>query len=125
LTPTPLPESVTLTAPKWELQDINNCGPAALTMYLRYYGWGGTQLDIANILKPQRHDRNVNIDELAYYVRNYAGCVNAEFRVGGDVQLLKTFWQWIAGDVEESFYCESAYGPNDDLWATHYNRYPV
>lgn len=122
LTPTPLPESVTLTAPKWELQDINNCGPAALTMYLRYYGWGGDQVDIANILKPQRHDRNVNIDELAYYVRNYAGWLNAEFRVAGDVQLLKTFLAaGLPVIVEETFYFESAYWPDDDLWAAHYN----
>ncbi|MBN1536708.1 MAG: tetratricopeptide repeat protein [Anaerolineales bacterium] len=122
LTPTPLPESVTLTAPKWELQDINNCGPAALTMYLRYFGWGGDQLDIANILKPQRHDRNVNVDELVYYVRNYAGWLNAEFRVAGDIKLLKTLLAaGLPVIVEETFYFESAYWPNDDLWAAHYN----
>lgn len=121
-TPTPLPERVTLTAPKWELQDINNCGPAALTMYLRYYGWGGDQVDIANILKPQRHDRNVNVDELVYYVRNYAGWLNAEFRVAGDLQLLKRFLAaGLPVIVEETFYFESAYWPNDDLWAAHYN----
>ncbi len=122
LTPTPLPESVTLNPPKWELQDINNCGPAALTMYLRYYGWAGNQVDIANVLKPQRHDRNVNVDELVYYVRNYAGWLNAEFRVAGNLHLLKTFLA--AGFpviVEETFYFDTVYWPNDDLWAAHYN----
>ncbi|MEK7275796.1 MAG: hypothetical protein AAB427_00465, partial [Chloroflexota bacterium] len=36
-TPVPLidpPEAITLTAPKWVKQDINNCGPATLAMYL-------------------------------------------------------------------------------------------
>jgi tetratricopeptide (TPR) repeat protein len=121
-TPTPLPESITLTAPKWELQDINNCGPAALTMYLRYYGWAGNQVDIASVLKPQRHDRNVNVDELVYYVRNYAGWLSAEFRVAGNLHLLKTLLAaGIPVIVEETFYFDTAYWPNDDLWAAHYN----
>src|SRR5665648_1097986 len=34
LTPTPLPERVVLDAPVYELQDINNCGPATLTLSL-------------------------------------------------------------------------------------------
>src|SRR3990172_1728670 len=42
--PTPLPQAVSLPAPAWERQDINNCGPASLAMYLRFYGWGGDQL---------------------------------------------------------------------------------
>jgi len=50
--PTPLPTSVVLTAPRWEKQDINNCGPASLAMYLRFYGWEGGQSDIADLLKP-------------------------------------------------------------------------
>lgn len=117
-----LPQAMKLNAPQWERQDINNCGPAALTMYLRYYGWTGNQLEIANILKPQRHDRNVNIDELAYYVRNYTGWLNAEYRVGGDILLLKKFIAaGIPVMIEETFYFESPYWPNDDLWAAHYN----
>ncbi|MBN2548763.1 MAG: hypothetical protein JXB15_06385, partial [Anaerolineales bacterium] len=40
-TPTPIPGQVILPAPKYEKQDINNCGPASLTMYLRFYGWEG------------------------------------------------------------------------------------
>ena len=62
--PTPLPEKVQLPSPGYEKQDINNCGPASLAMYLRYYGWEGTQEDIASLLKPFREDRNVNVEEL-------------------------------------------------------------
>lgn len=42
--PTPLPVSVSLAAPKWEKQDMNNCGPASLSLYLRFYGWGGRSI---------------------------------------------------------------------------------
>ncbi len=121
-TQTPLSDSVSLLEPAWEQQDINNCGPAALAMYLRYYGWSGDQYDVANILKPQRHDRNVNVDELVYYVRNYAGWLNAEFRVAGDLQLLKSLLAvGLPVMVEETFYFDAPYWPNDDLWAAHYN----
>lgn len=123
-TPTPfvLPSSVTLPAPRWERQDINNCGPAALAMVLRYYGWEGDQYAISALIKPQRDDRNVNVEELAYYVRNRAGWLNIEYRVGGNLNLLKRLLA--AGFpvmIEESFYFESPFYPNDDLWAAHYN----
>jgi tetratricopeptide (TPR) repeat protein len=120
-TATPLPESVSLPAPDWVRQDWNNCGPAALTMYLRYYGWGGDQFQISELLKPARNDRNVNIEELDYYVRNYAGWLNTLYRVGGDIEMLKRFVAaGIPVMVESSFYFEAPYWPNDDLWAAHY-----
>lgn len=119
--PTPLPPAVSLPAPAWEEQDINNCGPAALAMYLRYYGWEGDQESIAAVVKPQRDDRNVNVEELAYFVRNHAGWLNIEYRVGGDLALLKRL---IAAGfpvmIEESFYFDEPFWPDDDLWAAHY-----
>lgn len=121
-TPVVLPPAITLPAPRWERQDINNCGPAALAMALRFYGWEGDQFDVAELVKPQREDRNVNVDELAYYVRTRAGWLNIEYRVGGDLTLLKRLLA--AGFpvlIEESFYFESPFYPNDDLWAAHYN----
>ncbi len=119
--PTPLPGSVMLASPAWEKQDINNCGPAALAMYLRYFGWEGDQFDISNLVKPVREDRNVNVEELIYYVRTQAGWLNAEYRVGGDIQLLKRILAaGIPVMIEESFYFEDPFWPNDDLWAAHY-----
>jgi hypothetical protein len=119
--PTPIPGAVTLNPPAWELQGPNNCGPASLSMYLRYYGWGGDQEAITAVVKPLDADRNVNPEELVYFVRNHAGWLNAEFRVGGDLDLLR---QLIAGGfpvmIEESFYFEQPYWPNDDMWAAHY-----
>jgi tetratricopeptide (TPR) repeat protein len=121
-TPTPIPEAVLLPAPTWERQDINNCGPAALAMYLRFYGWEGDQSEIADLLKPQREDRNVNVEELAYFVRTRAGWLNVEYRVGGNLELLKRLLAaGIPVMLEESFYFENPFWPNDDLWAAHYN----
>jgi tetratricopeptide (TPR) repeat protein len=121
-TATPIPAAISLSPPGYEKQDINNCGPATLAMYLRYYGWEGDQFDIANPLKPQREDRNVNVEELTYFARTNAGWLNTEYRVGGDLELLK---QLLAAGIpvmiEESFYFEEPYWPNDDLWAAHYN----
>ncbi len=119
--PTPLPENVNLLAPDWEKQDWNNCGPATLAMYLRFYGWQGEQFDISRLVKPAREDRNVNPEELAFYVRTQAGWMNAIYRVGGDLETLQRLLA--AGYpvmVEESFIFDEPYWPKDDLWAAHY-----
>ena len=119
--PTPIPATVQLPAPLWELQGANNCGPATLALYLRYYGWEGNQDNIAELVKPISEDRNVNPEELVYYVRTHAGWLNSEFRVGGDLELLKKL---VAAGfpvmIEESFFFDKPYWPNDDLWAAHY-----
>jgi len=119
--PTTIPNRVELPALGWERQDWNNCGPAALSMYLHYFGWEGDQFTISSVLKPKREDRNVNVEELVYYAWNYAGWLQAQYRVGGDIELLKKL---LAAEVpvliESSFYFDGAYWPNDDLWAAHY-----
>jgi tetratricopeptide (TPR) repeat protein len=121
LPPTPIPQAVALTPPEYEKQDINNCGPASLSMYLRYFGWEGDQLAIAELLKPFREDRNVNVEELVWFVRNRAGWLNVEFRVGGDLETLeKLIAAGLPVIIEESFYFEENYWPNDDHWAAHY-----
>jgi len=119
--PTPIPESAQLPAPQWEKQDINNCGPASLAMYLRFYGWEGDQFDIANLLKPKREDRNVNVEELTYYARTRAGWLTTEFRVGGDINIIKRLVAaGIPVMIEEGTYLDSNYWPDDDQWAGHY-----
>lgn len=124
-TPTaiPLPAQVSLPSPKYEVQGINNCGPATLSMTLHMYGWEGNQYDIAKIIKPVDKDRNVNPDELRYYVLNQAGWLRAEFRVAGNIDLLKGL---LAANypviIEEASTLDpqDANGPNDDLWDAHY-----
>jgi tetratricopeptide (TPR) repeat protein len=120
-TPEPLPAQVFLPAPDWEQEDMNNCGPATLSMAMHAYGWDGDQYDISDVVKPVRADRNVNPDELAYYVRNYAGWLRIATRVNGNLSLLKRLLA--AGYpviIEKTFTFDSPYWPNDDLWAAHY-----
>ncbi len=119
----PLPAQVSLPSPKYERQGINNCGPATLAMGLRMYGWQGNQDDIAKIIKPVEQDRNVNPDELRYFVLNEAGWLRAEYRVAGDVEVLKRL---LAANypviIEEASTLDpqDANGPGDDLWDAHY-----
>ena len=125
LIPTPIPERVQLAPPaydeKRDKQDWNNCGPATLALYLRFFGWEGDQFDISDVIKPTRDDRNVNVEELVYYVRNHSGWLNAEFRVGGDLETLKkVIAAGIPVMIEESFRTDRQYWPNDDRWAGHY-----
>jgi tetratricopeptide (TPR) repeat protein len=118
---TPLPGSVSLPPPVWVKQTANNCGPATLALYLQMLSWEGDQHDIAEVIKPKNGDKNVNVEELVYYVRNYAGWLNVDFRVGGDLETIKRFLA--AGlplMIEEGYYGTEYYWPNDDGWLGHY-----
>jgi tetratricopeptide (TPR) repeat protein len=119
--PTTLPDFIDLGSPEWEKQTPNNCGPATLSLYLKTHNWDGDQTIISDLLKPETGDRNVNVEELAYYVRTRAGWLNAEYRVGGDIEILKKF---IAAGlpvmIEEGELLDGEYWPNDDRWAGHY-----
>ena len=121
LSPTPIPQAISLNAPKWEKQDANNCGPASLALFLRYYGWEGDQFTISELIKPHREDRNVNVEEMVWFVRNHAGWLNIEYRVGGDLEILKKFIAaGIPVMIEEGMMLDASYWPNDDRWAAHY-----
>lgn len=117
LTPTPLPPAVRLPSPEWEKQDWNNCGPATLALALRYFGWEGDQHDISDLLKPDRGDKNVNVEELVYYVRTRAGWLNVDFRVGGTLDVLRRFLATGYPVVIEKGYLIPE---NDWGWAGHY-----
>jgi hypothetical protein len=118
-TSTPLPRSVHLQAPEWEKQDWNNCGPATLALGLRFHGWEGDQFDISDLLKPDRGDKNVNIEELVYFVRTRAGWLTADFRVGGDLESIKRFVAaGIPVIVEKGFTLDERDGGGG--WAGHY-----
>jgi len=122
-TSTPLPAQVSLPSPPYEQQTPNNCGPATLSMAMHLYGWEGDQAEIADQIKPVLQDRNVNPEEMAYYVRNFAGWLNIQYRVGGDLALLKKLLAARYPVIVESVTGldpNDALGPNDDLWAAHY-----
>ncbi|MBT3241159.1 MAG: hypothetical protein HON98_08595 [Chloroflexi bacterium] len=119
--PTALPNVVGIDSIEWERQDWNNCGPATISMYLNFYGWEGDQFSVSDLIKPERVDRNVNVEELVHYTRNYAGWLNTIVRVGGNIELLKTFIaNGIPVMIEEGDLVEELYWPNDDQWTGHY-----
>lgn len=119
----PPPAQFSLTSPPYEKQTANNCGPAALSMAMHMYGWEGDQSDISDFIKPVTGDRNVNPEELRYYVRTQAGWLNLEYRVGGTIELLKRLLAANYPVIVESVTSldpNDALGPTDDLWAAHY-----
>ena len=120
-TPTALPEKVALPPPEYEQQDLNSCGPATLNQYLRFYGWKGNLADITSVLMPNENDRNVNVDELIYYARTHAGWLQAEYRVGGSVELAKKFIAaGIPYMIEVGVTFDQSYWFGDDKWGGHY-----
>lgn len=124
-TPTfaPLPAQAGIKSPPYEKQTANNCGPTTLSMALHLYGWEGSQADISNLIKPVSGDRNVNPEELRYYIRTQVGWLNLEYRVGGDLEVLKRLLAAnypVIVETVTSLNPADALGPNDDLWAAHY-----
>ena len=119
----PLPPQASIQSPPFEQQTPNNCGPAALSMALHIYGWEGNQADISSMIKPITGDRNVNPEELRYYVRTQAGWLNLEYRVNGSIEILKRLLAANYPVIVESVTSldpNDALGPTDDLWAAHY-----
>jgi len=117
----PLPATVQLSPAAHEVQGPNNCGPATLAMYLRYYGWEGDQYDISDEIKPVDRDRNVNVDELVYYSSNWAGWLRSIFRVGGTTEMIRHLVAaGVPVMVEKGHLIEIEYFPNDDYWNGHY-----
>jgi hypothetical protein len=91
LTATPIPEAFSLAGLKHEYQQMNNCGPATLSMALSYWGWQGDQRDTRIYLRPNFatvDDKNVMPAEMVGYVEKFTG-LKALVRVGGDLDMLK------------------------------------
>ena len=119
----PPPAQALLISPPYEKQTANNCGPAALSMLLHMVGWSGSQKDISDVIKPVNGDRNVNPEEMAYWVRNFAGWLRIEYRVGGDILTLKRLIAAgypVIVEATTSLNPDDTGWPDDDLWAAHY-----
>jgi hypothetical protein len=119
----PPPPQAFLNSPPYEKQMPNNCGPAALSMMLHMFGWTGEQKTISDVIKPVNGDRNVNPEEMAYWVHNFAGWLRMDYRVGGDIETLKrliaaSYPVIIEGTT--SLNPDDTGWPDDDLWAAHY-----
>jgi tetratricopeptide (TPR) repeat protein len=131
-TSTPLPSFVSLPNVEYVTQKgrWNYCGPANLTMALKYWGWTGTPDDIAAVVKPGiqdmsldfiergKSDKNVMPYELTDYVQNYTD-FNVVLRYGGDVDLLKRLVAASFPVVVEKGYYERDYTGKIG-WMGHY-----
>jgi hypothetical protein len=120
--PTPIPAKTVLTPPAWEKQAPNNCGATTLSMLLHFYGWKGDQQTISDLVKPIQADRNVDVEELVYFVHTKVGWLNIEYRVGGDASVLKRFLAvGLPMMIEESSRVEQQFARyDDDYWDGHY-----
>jgi tetratricopeptide (TPR) repeat protein len=84
----PTQPSVQLTGVVHEAQRFNNCGPTTLRMYLSFFGYTkDTQVQIANVLKPNKDDRNVSPEELTAYAQSKG--FHTLIRVNGNLDRLK------------------------------------
>jgi tetratricopeptide (TPR) repeat protein len=116
ITPTSIPESITLGGIRHEYQKFNNCAPTSLSMVLSYWGWQGYQYQTRAYLRPsfEIDDKNVNPFEIVDFVKK-----NTEFdalwRAGGDLELLKRL---VAAGYPVLI--EKGLDPHDDAWLGHY-----
>ena len=92
-TPIPLPTSKILENDYHVFQTFNNCGPAALSMALSYYGITKSQLELGQDLRPYQNpsgfndDKSVTLDELADKAKEYN--LIPFHRPGGTIELIK------------------------------------
>ncbi len=109
-----IPSKAIISGIPHEYQSFNNCGPANLSMVLRFWGWQGDQRIIRDTLRSNENDANVMPDELAGFVESHSE-LKALYRIGGTLHLLKQFI--IAGFP---VIIESGHQPADDWWMGHY-----
>ncbi|MDO8658254.1 MAG: C39 family peptidase [Candidatus Levybacteria bacterium] len=73
----PVPNSKILQTDYHIFQTFNNCGPAALSMALRFYGINVSQAELGNALRPYQvpngdnDDKSVTLEELAEKSKEY------------------------------------------------------
>ncbi len=87
---TPLPAQVSLKGVRYMDQHgaKNYCAPSTLGMAMSFFGWKGTRVDVAKVIKPYDDDYNVMPYEMETFVLNNAG-LKSVTRIGGSLDLLK------------------------------------
>jgi tetratricopeptide (TPR) repeat protein len=103
------PVSHTLPSAKWVPQSFNNCGPAATSMVLQYFGYNVPQTETKSKLRTNADDKNVFIEEIAEYLkRDYQ--IENRVMINGDLETLKTL---LANDIY--IVVEAWLRPNEDI----------
>ena len=82
-----LPAFVRLPMPNFEYQKLNNCGPCVTLMVMSVMGIETSQQRVADDLRPNKGDKNVDSTEISAYLARF----NLESRVmvGGDTLRLR------------------------------------
>lgn len=99
-TPAPIPSSYEIPLRLHVFQSFNNCGPAALSMALSYYGINRSQKELGDSLRPYQipggdnDDKSVTLEELAEKSKEFG--LTPYHRPNGDINTLK---QFIAMDI--------------------------
>lgn len=108
-TPTPTPTPIklptipavhTIAGGTHSFQTFNNCGPAALSMALSYFGITKTQQELGRELRPYQNpqgdndDKSVTLEELAKKGEELG--LIAYHRPAGDMEIVR---QFVAGDI--------------------------
>lgn len=100
LTQTPIPKAKSLTPRTQVFQSFNNCGPAALSMTLAFYGINKSQEELGQQIRPYQiangdnDDKSVTLKELGQNATEYGFLVYN--RPNGTIDLLKRF---VAADM--------------------------
>lgn len=108
--------AVQLTGVIQEAQRFNNCGPTTLRMYFSYFGYRqDSQVQIADVIKPYKDDRNVSPNELTAYAQSKG--FKALTRVNGTLDRLKEI---LSNDLPVMI--EEGYDPPraHEGWMGHY-----
>lgn len=99
---------------KHVFQTFNNCGPAALSMALSYYGIEMSQAELGQKLRPYQNslgdndDKSVNLDEFAIEASKHS--LTTFHRPNGRLELIKTL---VANGVP--IIVRTWLNPNDDI----------
>lgn len=90
----PRPVSHIMSPFSHEYQKLNNCGPAATAIVLRYFGHNLDQFETASVLKGSGKDKNVSPREIVEYLEDFG--LQAQYQIAGRPELIE---QLIARDI--------------------------
>jgi tetratricopeptide (TPR) repeat protein len=133
ITATPVPDKAILPGVVYVDQHgrWNYCGPANLTMALKFWGWGGDRDDVAKVVKPGSPNTNMDFIErglpdknvMPYELVDFVNMQTTEYRAlsryGGDMDLLKRLIAAGFPVIVEKGYYEKDYTGKID-WLGHY-----
>lgn len=133
ITPTAIPAKVILPGVVYVDQHgrWNYCGPANLTMALKFWGWSGDRDVVAQVVKPGSPDTKLNFIErglpdknvMPYELVDFVNTQTTEYRAlsryGGDMELIKRLIAAGYPVVVEKGYYERDYTGKID-WLGHY-----